>query len=42
MGIVGLVAERWRDLHEADLPVQTEPNADGRAQPERKPIHVPA
>ncbi|MCB1017112.1 MAG: hypothetical protein KDB10_18640 [Acidimicrobiales bacterium] len=30
--------ERWRDFHEADLPVQTEPNADGREVSPHDPL----
>ena len=33
-----LAAERWRDFHEARLPVQTEPNADGRAVSPHDPL----
>ena len=30
--------ERWRDFHTAELPVQTEPNADGRAVSPHDPL----
>ena len=30
--------ERWRDFHTAELPVQTEPNADGRAISPHDPL----
>ena len=30
--------ERWRDFHEAELPVQTEPDADGRAVSPHDPL----
>ncbi|HET9442816.1 MAG TPA: hypothetical protein VFO65_05795 [Acidimicrobiales bacterium] len=33
-----LAAERWRDFHEADLPVQTEPLADGRTISPHDPL----
>lgn len=30
--------ERWRDFHTAELPVQTEPNADSRAVSPHDPL----
>jgi hypothetical protein len=33
-----LAAERWRDFHEAQLPVQTEPLADGRTMSPHDPL----
>jgi hypothetical protein len=33
-----LAAERWRDFHEAPLPVQTEPLADGRTMSPHDPL----
>src|SRR6187431_3263530 len=33
-----LAAQRWRDFHEAELPVQTEPLADGREVSPHDPL----